>query len=236
MKFKGLREYSMKVQRQASSLRHQVQDALRNEIISGRFKPGDRLVEQQLYTALDVSRTSLREALRQLEAEGLVEQVPHRGAYVASVDAKDAIQIYDVRGALEVLAVRNFVRHASDEDVQELGEVFDEFVEQSHTASLDGAALLDIKRRFYHVLLDIEQSRVVGGMLEQLNNRVSLLRALSLGREGRMPHTLAELKEIVRNIQLRDEEGACAAALLHVENASKNVLELLAATAGHTVQ
>lgn len=225
----------MKVQRQASSLRHQVQDALRNEIISGRFKPGDRLVEQQLYTALDVSRTSLREALRQLEAEGLVEQVPHRGAYVASVDAKDAIQIYDVRGALEVLAVRNFVRYASDEDIRELDEVFGEFVEQSHTETL-GAALLDIKRRFYHVLLDIEQSRVVGGMLEQLNNRVSLLRALSLGREGRMPHTLAELKEIVRNIQLRDEEGACAAALRHVENASKNVLELLALSGSHSAR
>ncbi|MDH0745015.1 GntR family transcriptional regulator [Pseudomonas sp. GD03842] len=224
----------MKVLRQASSLRHQVQDALRNEIISGRFKPGDRLVEQQLYTALDVSRTSLREALRQLEAEGLVEQVPHRGAYVASVDAKDAVQIYDVRGALEVLAVRNFVRHATDEDVGELVEVFDEFEQQSHTRCVDGTALLDIKRRFYHVLLDIEQSRVVGGMLEQLNNRVSLLRALSLGREGRMPHTLAELKEIVRNIERRDEEGACAAALLHVANASKNVLALLAENGGHS--
>ncbi|MHC8287299.1 GntR family transcriptional regulator [Pseudomonas sp. XS1P51] len=217
----------MKVHRQAASLRHQVQDALRNEIISGRFKPGDRLVEQTLYTALDVSRTSLREALRQLEAEGLVEQVPHRGAYVASVNAKDAIQIYDVRGALEVLAVRNFVRHATDEDVAELAAVFDEFVQQSHTAQRDGTALLDIKQRFYHVLLDIEQSAVVGGMLAQLNNRVSLLRALSLGREGRMVHTLAELKEIVRLIQLRDEAGACAAALLHVENASQNVLELL---------
>jgi DNA-binding GntR family transcriptional regulator len=218
----------MKVLRQASSLRHQVQDALRNEIISGRFKPGDRLVEQQLYTALDVSRTSLREALRQLEAEGLVEQVPHRGAYVASVDAKDAIQIYDVRGALEVLAVRNFVRYASDEDVAALAEVFDEFEHKTRTSKVDGTTLLDIKRRFYNVLLDIEQSRVVGGMLEQLNNRVSLLRALSLGREGRMVHTLAELKEIVRMIRLRDEPGACAAALLHVENASKNVLELLA--------
>jgi GntR family transcriptional regulator, trigonelline degradation regulator len=226
----------MKVQRQASSLRHQVQDALRNEIISGRFKPGDRLVEQQLYTALDVSRTSLREALRQLEAEGLVEQVPHRGAYVASVNAEDALQIYDVRGALEVLAVRNFVRHATDDQVQDLAEVFNEFEEQSHAGSLGGAGLLDIKRHFYHVLLDIEQSRVVGGMLEQLNNRVSLLRALSLGREGRMPHTLAELKEIVRKIEQRDEEGACAAALLHVENASRNVLELLADNGGHTVQ
>lgn len=216
----------MKVHRQAASLRHQVQDALRNEIISGRFKPGDRLVEQQLYTALDVSRTSLREALRQLEAEGLVEQVPHRGAFVASVDADDARQIYDVRGVLEVLAVRNFVRHASEEDSAELAAVFEEFAEQA-ASSPDGTALLDIKRRFYHVLLDIEQSRMVGSMLELVNNRVSLLRALSLGREGRIAYTLAELREVVQAIQRRDEPAACAAALRHVENAAENVLGIL---------
>lgn len=216
----------MKVHRQAASLRHQVQDALRNEIISGRFKPGDRLVEQQLYTALDVSRTSLREALRQLEAEGLVEQVPHRGAFVASVDADDARQIYDVRGALEVLAVRNFVRHASAEDTAELRAVFDEFAERARLGP-DGTALLDIKQRFYHVLLDIEQSRMVGNMLELVNNRVSLLRALSLGRPGRMAFTLSELREVVEGIEARDEHAACAAALRHVENAAENVLGLL---------
>ncbi|MFF7710680.1 GntR family transcriptional regulator [Pseudomonas sp. NPDC007930] len=216
----------MKVHRQAASLRHQVQDALRNEIISGRFKPGDRLVEQQLYTALDVSRTSLREALRQLEAEGLVEQVPHRGAFVASVDAADARQIYDVRGALEVLAVRNFVRFASAEDVAELRAVFDEFAERA-SIGLDGTALLDIKQRFYHVLLDIDQSRMVGNMLELVNNRVSLLRALSLGRPGRMAYTLSELQAVVRAIEARNEAAACAAALTHVENAAENVLGLL---------
>lgn len=217
----------MKVHRQAASLRHQVQDALRNEIVSGRFKPGERLVEQQLCAALDVSRTSLREALRQLEAEGLVQQVPHRGSVVASVSATDALQIYDVRGALEVLAVRNFTRHATPDDVRELREVFDRFTEVADLSKLNGSELLSLKQSFYQVLLDIEQNSVVRGLLELMNNRVSLLRALSLGREGRALKMLDELATIVRQIEARDEAAAEKATLVHVKNALENILSLL---------
>jgi DNA-binding GntR family transcriptional regulator len=217
----------MKVHRQAASLRHQVQDALRNEIVSGRFKPGERLVEQQLCAALDVSRTSLREALRQLEAEGLVQQVPHRGSVVASVSATDALQIYDVRGALEVLAVRNFTRHATPDDVRELRAVFDSFTEVADLSKLNGSELLSLKQSFYQVLLDIEQNSVVRGLLELMNNRVSLLRALSLGREGRALKMLDELATIVRQIEARDETAAEKATLVHVKNALENILSLL---------
>lgn len=80
----------LKIKRAAASLRHQVQETLRREIVSGRLAPGERLVEQQLCQALDVSRTSLREALRQLEAERLVEIVPHRGAVVALLTSDEA--------------------------------------------------------------------------------------------------------------------------------------------------
>lgn len=217
----------MKVHRQAASLRHQVQDALRNEIVSGRFKPGERLVEQQLCAALDVSRTSLREALRQLEAEGLVQQVPHRGSVVASVSATDALQIYDVRGALEVLAVRNFTRYATPDDVRELRAVFDGFTEVADLSKLNGSELLSLKQSFYQVLLDIEQNSVVRGLLELMNNRVSLLRALSLGREGRASKMLDELATIVRQIEARDEAAAEKATLVHVKNALENILSLL---------
>lgn len=216
-----------KVQRQAASLRHQVQDALRSEIVAGHFKPGERLVEQQLCAELEVSRTSIREALRQLEAEGLVEQVPHRGSVVATVSKADALQIYEVRGSLEVLAVRNFIRHATRQDIDELRGVLSELAGESDSQYLDGSELLALKKRFYQVLLDIEQSRVLRGLLEIMNNRVSLLRALSMGREGRAVHTIAELGDIVSCIESRDEAGAAVATVTHVENALHNVLALL---------
>lgn len=223
-----------KVQRQAASLRHQVQDALRNEIVNGHFKPGERLVEQQLCTELEVSRTSIREALRQLEAEGLVEQVPHRGSVVATVSKDDALQIYDVRGMLEVLAVRNFIHHATPEDVSDLREVLSELAEESSSRHLDGSELLALKQRFYRVLLDIEQSRVVRDLLQIMNNRISLLRALSMSREGRAPHTIDELSDIVQCIERRDEEAAATATMTHVTNALHNVLELLDETASRS--
>ncbi|MES1925638.1 GntR family transcriptional regulator [Salinisphaera sp. T31B1] len=216
----------MKIKRQSASLRHQVQDVLRDEIVSGRLKPGQRLVEQQLCSAMDVSRTSLREALRRLEAEGLVELVPHRGAVVASVAVEDARQIYEVRRVLEAQAVEHFVASASDEDVAELQIVIDELSACS-VDKLSGADLLDIKQRFYHILLDIDENTILRGILDVLNNRVSLLRALSMGRSGRPANTVAELREMAKAISQRDGEAACRATRTHIENAAANVLSLL---------
>lgn len=216
----------MKIQRQIASLRHQVQDVLREEIISGRLKPGERLVEQQLCKELDVSRTSLRESLRSLEAEGLVVLVRHRGAVVASVELSDARQIYQIRGVLEAQAVRNFVQHATEGEIKKLRLVLTE-LEARAEQEISGPELLSIKQRFYDVLFDIEESTVLQGVLEMLHNRVSLLRALSLGRVGRLENTITELRVMVEAIEERDVTRASNATLSHIESAAANVMNLL---------
>lgn len=217
----------MKIQRRSTSLRYKVEDTLRQEIASGRLQPGERLVESRLCSALDVSRTSLREALRCLETEGLVVLQPYRGAIVASVAFEDARQIYQVRCALEVQAISNFVRAASDEGIGELTALMGEFVAQA-SDGLAGAELLEIKQRFYDTLLDIDESTILRGILQTLNNRVSLLRAISMARPGRLRSTLAELREIVSAIEARDEPRAVEATHRHIARAADNVLELLA--------
>src|SRR5690349_13762377 len=103
----------MQVVRHAATLRLQVEEKLRNAIAAGRFKPGERLVERDLCARLDVSRALIREALRQLEAEGLIVAVPHRGPVVASITVEEARQIYAVRALLEGFAGRGFVGHAT---------------------------------------------------------------------------------------------------------------------------
>lgn len=216
----------LKIKRQAASLRHQVQETLRQEIVSGRLAPGERLVEQRLCEALDVSRTSLREALRRLEAEGLIELVPHRGAVVASVDLGEARQIYDVRGVLETLAVRGFAEQATEEDIAELRGVLSE-LENAQRCGSPGPSVLVIKQRFYRVLLDACGNDIVRGMLEMLNNRISFLRSLSLSQAGRLPDTVREIREIVEAIERRDTEAAHAASLRHVESAASNALATL---------
>lgn len=218
----------MKISRQAAPLRHLVQEAIRKEIATGRLSPGQRLVEQQLCTALDVSRTVLREALRQLEAEGLVEMIPHRGAVVASIDLDEARQIYEVRGGLEALAVAGFVVHATDADLQKLQGVLRQ-LEEAEQSEPTGQELLALKKRFYDVLLVGCGNDVIRQLIGQLNNRISFLRSISLSRAGRLSGTVREIRAIVEALQRRDPEAASAAARTHVENASRNALETLRA-------
>lgn len=218
----------MKISRQVAPLRHLVQESIRNEIASGRLTPGQRLVEQQLCTALDVSRTVLREALRQLEAEGLVQMIPHRGATVASIDLDEARQIYEVRGGLEALAVAGFVVHAVDADLRNLRDVLRE-LEEAERGEPTGQELLALKKRFYDVLLDGCGNDVIRQLIGQLNNRISFLRSISLSRTGRLSGTVKEIRAIVEALQRRDSEAAAAATRTHVENASRNALETLRA-------
>src|ERR1700710_1658654 len=104
----------------AAPLREQVIAALRQAILDFQLKPGQRLVERELIEQLGVSRTTVREALRELTSEGLVTVVPQRGAIVSAPSLEEAIDLYEVRAALESLVVQHFVERASDDEVQQL--------------------------------------------------------------------------------------------------------------------
>ena len=168
------------VARELSSLRHQATDRLRAAILAGRFAPGQRLVERELWQSLGISRPVLREALQHLQAEGLIRIIPHKGPLVATIDLDEARAIYEVRRSLEGLAGEGFARHASNEQVARLRAA----LQYLHTpaASADTAALLAAKNAFYAVLLEGCGNQVVGQILTQLNNRVTLLRRLSLSQ------------------------------------------------------
>ena len=120
---KGL---SLGVQRVAAPLREQVLDLLRQAIVEHRLKPGQRLIERELVEQIGVSRTTIREVLRQLAAEGLVATIPQRGAVVAVPTAEEAAELYEVRAALESLAARRFVEHASESQVTALRAAYEE--------------------------------------------------------------------------------------------------------------
>src|SRR5438067_1216231 len=105
---------SLRVSRDAPTLRELTTETIRDAILRMHFRPGQRLVERQLCADTGVSRTSIREALRQLEAEGLVERAPGRGLLVAAISMDEARQIYEVRAALEPTFARLFVKRATD--------------------------------------------------------------------------------------------------------------------------
>ncbi|MEZ5876590.1 MAG: GntR family transcriptional regulator [Tepidamorphaceae bacterium] len=116
---------SMRINAVAAPIRTQVAEVIRNAITSGQFEPNKRLVEKDLCEMLGVSRPSVREALRELESEGLIKTVPNRGPVVAKLEVEDAIGIYQIRGVLEALAAKLFCQNATDEQIEELQNAVD---------------------------------------------------------------------------------------------------------------
>ena len=111
---------SLRVIQNTPTLREMTADRLREAIFTMHFKPNDRLVERDLCDQTGVSRTCVREALRHLESEGLVERRSNKGLYVTAITPAEAQQIYEVRGALEPAVARLFVERASDADIKAL--------------------------------------------------------------------------------------------------------------------
>lgn len=218
---------TLSITREQSSLRLQVTDRLRDAILSGRFEPGQKLIERELCTSLDISRTLLREAMQHLQAEGLIRLVMHRGPSVASIGLDEAREIYKVREALEAVAAEGFARHADDAQRVALREALRALASAGRRAG--GAGLLEAKNRFYAVLLDGCGNRVVAEMLRLLNNRVNLLRRRSMAQPGRLPQMLAELEAVVTAIEARDARRAGRLCAAHVRRAAAAAVRSFAA-------
>lgn len=217
-------DQELQIPRESATLRLQVEDRLRKAIGAGRFRSGERLVERELCALLGVGRTSVREALRQLEAEGLIVTVPHRGPAVASVGVEEARQLYEVRALLEGFAGRGCARHATPE---QLGRLERAVAALEAAAAAGGEALVEAKTAFYERLLEACGNEVVRQILTGLHNRITLLRRTSMEQPGRLPRSLREIRAICRRIAARDPEGAEAACVEHVRQAAKVALAVL---------
>jgi GntR family transcriptional regulator, trigonelline degradation regulator len=206
-------------------VRRQVEDALRAAIVSGRFLPGEHLPDRLLCETFGTSRSVVREAVRLLEAEGLVIVHPNRGPFVAQLSVEEARDVYEVRAALEALAGEGFALRASDEERAALRAVYEELRATQKDVSRD--ALLDIKRRFYEVLTAGSRNVLASRMLGRLLIRNSQLRATSLSSPNRLKKTIKELGSILSAIDKRDATAAAAACRAHVQAAADVAIGIL---------
>jgi DNA-binding GntR family transcriptional regulator len=213
------------IPRESTTLRAQVEGRLRAAILTGHFHAGQRLVERELCALFGVGRTSIREGLRQLEAEGLVTTVPHRGPTVSKIEYEDAEQLYAVRALLEGYAGQQFAELGSTADMGRLSTAVEAFEEA--TKSPDRNALLDAKTQFYAVLMEGCGNVFIRQMLTLLHNRINLLRATSMMQPGRLDLSMAEIREIRDAICARDGARAAAACRHHIEMAARSALSYL---------
>jgi DNA-binding GntR family transcriptional regulator len=212
--------------RVAAPLRQELINQIRASILMFEYRPGSRLVERSLCDKYGVSRTVVRESLRQLEAEGLVTIVPNRGPVVTVLSREDAVALFEVRGDLEALAARLFAQRASEAEKRRLEATVDE-VETAFAAG-DLQVALTAKDAFYEALCAGAHNEIMTGILVGLHARVQLLRGVSLRAPGRQPETMKEIRRICECAVAGDAEGAAAAAAFHVEQAAAVALSQMA--------
>jgi GntR family transcriptional regulator, trigonelline degradation regulator len=207
-----------RVGRIAAPVRSQTVGNLRSAILAGRFAAGARLVEAELCRLLGVSRPSVREALRQLEAERLVVITPFKGPAVAKIDWPEAEQIYEVRALLEGQAAYLFATRASKEQVAVMRSALKHFEDAVRKNDAEGRLLHTDE--FYNVMLKGSGNVVIGDLLTGLHARINLLRARSMSQQGRSSESTRELRRIVSAIAAGDAETARAACIEHVRRAA----------------
>ncbi len=207
------------------SLRDQVASQLRASIIGGSLKPGTRLVERELCEQMGVSRPSVREAMRQLENEGLITNLPNRGPIVAVVSQKVAADIYEVRSAIEGLAARLFARNASEEAMAEIKQCCQDLLDLPKKAP--PLEYLALKDKFYSILLNGAGNEMLAHLGGMALRRFYQLRNLSVAKTNRGDASRKEIKKFVDALVLRDEDAAARACVEHIENTEKAVTRAL---------
>ena len=191
----------------------------------GHFQARQRLVECDLLQLTKSSRTTLRETLRQLEADGLVEILPGKGPIAVGVSVEDARQIYTVREALEVLAAEEFVKHASAAELEDLGFALARFEAANKARDVD--RLLETKRQIYRVLFAGAHNSHLQSMMATLHDRMWMLKRLSLAAPGRPAESIGEMRALISALLARDVKAAKKAAKVHIQNAARVALAQL---------
>lgn len=199
---------------------------LRDHIVLGYFKPGQRLTEEDLAAQMQVSRTPVREAFLRLEREGLIQIVPHQGAMVRRLSLEEARQVYEVRAPLEGLAARLAVQHMSPEDLAAIHDVLQasfQVMEQR-----DVRSLIIHNNHFHDLIVDAGHNSLLKRILNQLRSQVNLLRITLWTRfPDRLEQTLREHERIYEAIAARDEDGAEEAAREHILHSWEGLYSVL---------
>lgn len=201
------------------SIRAQVADQLRAAIMEGMYLPGDRLVERDLCERLGVSRTSLREALRQIEAEGLIDFFPHRGAVVREITEEEVLELWELRTAIESLVARRFALYGTEEDIARLEDSVDAMAEA--LASHDRGVIKARKKELWDSFAAGGHHHMCTSLLSQIHARLSFMWSSSLLLDGRPSESISELRSLIRALKSRNPSAAESAMILHNENAKR---------------
>ena len=197
-------------------LRDVVFNTLREAILKGELKPGERLMELQLAAKLGVSRTPIREAIRMLEQEGLAVTIPRKGAEVAKMTEKDMEDVLQIREALDELAAKIACEQISEEQLEELVATMHEFEESTKTDNVKKIAEADVK--FHDIIYQSTGNPKPVNMLNNLREQMYRYRVEYLKDENNYPTLMKEHKDIVEGLVRKNKTQVTETMHQHVKN------------------
>lgn len=221
---------SLKVERPTTTLRDLVLQKMRAAILDAHFMPGDRLVERALCEELGVSRTIVREVLRHLETEGLVESLPNQGPIVAILEGDTAAEIYEIRALLEGEAAMACAQHADEHTVTALAACIDR-IQRAFDAQ-DHQAVREFTTAFYEHMFIGGGKKVAWEIVQSLTARINRLRAMTIASDDRGRQAVQEMRQILAAIRAHEPVAARDAATAHVERVAEIARGLLGSETG----
>lgn len=206
------------------SLRGRVFQKLRESILTGMYKEGEELREITIGEELGVSRTPVREALRQLELEGLVKIIPNKGAYVTGISGKDVQDIYKIRSMLEGLCAKWATEHITPSQVEELEEII--LLSEFHSGKeTDGKMkqVSELDGKFHKVMYEASNSRILEHLLSDFHKYVQMARKASIKEKDRVEKSIQEHRQILDAIKQKDGARAERLANTHILHVMENL-------------
>lgn len=200
------------------SLRAKVLYHIRNDILNGIYKPGETLIEKKLCENLGVSRTPVREAIMQLELEGLVQSIPNKGVIVKGISKKDIEDIYAIRVMIEGFAAKLAAEKITKEDLTELKEIVD--LQEFYTTKKDKEHLIKFDLKFHEIILKAGKSNPLIHLQKTFYHYIQKTRVSSYKTSSRAKEALKEHKAILNAIINKDAKQAEKLTVEHIKNAA----------------
>jgi phosphonate utilization transcriptional regulator len=207
---------------QSSSLANVVQQEIERAILAGEYAPGDKLIEATLATRMGVSRGPVREAFRMLEEAGLVRTEKNRGVFVRDIPIDEAVEIFDLRAAMDELVGRQLAANITTTQLKEIRALVDAMEKAVKAQDAREYHLLNLK--FHDRLVEMAGNRKLTTIYRKLIKELSLFRRLNLADSWLMPISASEHRQIVKAIAAGDAEAAGRAMFQHVMDSKERTI------------
>jgi phosphonate utilization transcriptional regulator len=212
---------------QSASLSSAAQQEIERMILAGELLPGTKLTEAWLSERLGVSRGPIREAFRMLEEAGLVRQEKNRGVFVRDIPVDEAVEIFDLRAAMDELVGRRLAEHISAEQMRHLKAVLEQMERAVREGDADEYHLLNLQ--FHDRLVEFAGNRKMAAIYRKLVKELALFRRRNLADGEALPHSVAEHRQILKAIGSGDAEMAGRVMFEHVMESKERMLRAEAA-------